>query len=387
MKFLPLVWRNLFRRKFSTLFTTAAIFFTFVLFGALAAVRAAFGLGIEIAGADRLVMIHRVSFIQPLPGSYKNRILATEGVKDITHANWFNGIYQDPKNFFASMAVDAETWFRMYPEFEVPPDQLKSWLANRTGAIVGADTMKRFGWKIGDRIPLMSPIYRKPDGTGWEFTIEGVYDSTKKGTDKTQFFFHYAYLDEVMRQAQFPLAGQVGWYVIRTSDPERSADIAQRIDALFVNSPAETKTATEKAFVSDFAKQIGDIGLIAVSITSVAIFVVLIMAANTMAHSIRERTSELAVLKTLGFTDRLILGMVLLESSVIAIVGGGLGLAVAWVLISFGDPTNGLLPTWYLPVPALVTGAVLVLLLGLTAGALPAWQASRLRIVDALRRN
>ena len=385
MKYLPLVWRNLFRRKFNTLFTILAIFVTFVLFGALAAVRAAFGMGVEIAGADRLVMIHKVSFIQLLPGSYKQRMLATEGVKDVTHANWFGGIYQDPKNFFASMAVDSETWWPMYPEFEVSDEHLKAWKGNRMGAIVGVDTMKRFGWKVGDRIPLMSPIYNKPDGTGWDFVIEGTYGSPKKGTDKTQFFFHYKYIEEVLRGT--PFEGQVGWYVVKVENPDQSADLAQRIDAMFANSPAETKTATEKAFVSDFAKQVGDIGLICAAIVSVAIFVALIMSANTMAHSIRQRTSELAVLKTLGFRDGTILGMVLLESSLIAIVGGGLGLAVAWVIISQGDPTGGMLPAFYFPVPMLLVGIGLVLFLGIASGALPAWQASRLKIVEALRRN
>ena len=385
MKYLPLVWRNLFRRKFNTLFTILAIFVTFVLFGALAAVRAAFGMGVEIAGADRLVMIHKVSFIQLLPGSYKQRMLATDGVKEVTHANWFGGIYQDPKNFFASMAVDTDTWWQMYPEFEVSDPHLKAWKANRMGAIVGVDTMKRFGWKVGDRIPLMSPIYNKPDRTGWDFVIEGTYDSQKKGTDKTQFFFHYKYIEEVLRGS--PFEAQVGWYVIKVENPDQSAQLAQRIDAMFANSPAETKTATEKAFVSDFAKQVGDIGLICTAIVSVAIFVALIMSANTMAHSIRQRTSELAVLKTLGFRDGTILGMVLLESSVIAIVGGGLGLAVSWLIISQGDPTGGMLPAFYFPIPALLVGIGLVLFLGIAAGALPAWQASRLKIVEALRRT
>jgi putative ABC transport system permease protein len=385
MKFIPLVWRNLWRRKFNTLFTTAAIFFSFVLFGALMAFRAAFSLGVDVAGADRLVMIHKVSFIQLLPGSYKERILGVEGVKDITHANWFGGIYQDPSNFIANMAIEPESYLRMYPEFEVSDEHKKAFLADRTGAIVGVDTMKRFGWKVGDRIPLQSPIYRKPDGTAWEFTIDGTYDSKVKGTDKTQFFFQYAFLEQVLRDS--PFEGQVGWYVIRVENPDQSAELAKRIDALFANSPAETKTATEKAFVSDFAKQIGDIGTIVVAIVAVAMFMILIVTANTMAHAIRSRTNELGVLKAVGFTDRLILVMVLLESSAIAIVGGGLGLAVAWAIISRGDPTNGLLPAFYFPASALIIGAGLVVLLGFLAGAIPAWQASKLRIVEALRRN
>ena len=385
MKYLPLVWRNLWRRKFNTLFTIGAIFFSFVLFGALMAFRAAFTLGVDIAGADRLVMIHKVSFIQLLPGTYKQQILNVEGVKDITHANWFGGIYQDPSNFIANMAVDTESWWRMYPEFEVAEDQLKAWKANRTGAIVGVDTMRRFGWKVGDRVPLQSPIYRKPDNTAWEFTIDGTYDSKLKGTDKTQFFFHYRFLEEVLRDT--PFEGQVGWYVVKVANPDQSAELAKRIDGIFANSPAETKTATEKAFVADFAKQIGDIGSIVVAIVAVAMFMILIVTANTMAHAIRTRTNELGVLKAVGFTDRLILTMVLIESSAIAIVGGGLGLAVAWGLISMGDPTNGLLPAFYFPVRGVIVGAMLVVLLGLLSGALPALQASRLRIVDALRRN
>ena len=385
MKYLPLIWRNLWRRKFNTLFTTMAIFFSFVLFGALIAIRAAFGLGVDVAGADRLVMIHKVSFIQLLPGSYKQRILGVEGVKDITHANWFGGIYQDPSNFIANMAIDPESFLRMYPEFEVAEDHKKAFLADRTGAIVGVDTMKRFGWKVGDRIPLQSPIYRKPDNTAWEFTIDGTYDSKVKGTDKTQFFFQYAFLEQVLRDT--PFAGQVGWYVIRVENPAESATVAKRIDAMFANSPAETKTATEKAFVSDFAKQIGDIGFMVVAIVTMAMFTILIVTANTMAHSIRTRTNELGVLKAVGFTDRLILTMVLLESCAIAIVGGGLGLAVAWMIIARGDPTNGLLPAFYFPIPGLLVGCALVVLLGVAAGAIPAWQASRLRIVEALRRN
>ena len=385
MKYLPLIWRNLWRRKFNTLFTTGAIFFSFVLFGALMAFRAAFSLGIDLAGADRLVMIHKVSFIQLLPGSYKERIRAVKGVKDVTHANWFGGIYQDPKNFIQNMAVDAESFLGLYPEFEVSDEHKKAFLADRTGAIVGVDTMARFGWKIGDRIPLQSPFYRKPDGTAWEFTIQGTYDSKVKGTDKTQFFFQYAFLDQVLRDT--PFAGQVGWYVIKVENPQESAELATRIDALFANSSYETKTATEKAFVSNFAKQIGDIGAIIVAIVAVAMFVILIVTANTMVHAVRSRTNELGVLKAVGFTDRLILMMVLFESCAIAIVGGGLGLAVSWAIISRGDPTNGLLPAFYFPAPALIGGVVLVLALGIAAGAIPAWQAGRLRIVEALRRN
>jgi putative ABC transport system permease protein len=385
MKFLPVIWRNLMRRKVRTIVTMLSIFVAFLLFGALMAIRAAFSMGVEVAGAERLMMIHKVSIIQPLPLSYANRIKPVEGVTDLSHGSWFNGIYQDPKNFFATMAVDPESWLRIYKEFAIPEEQKQAWFANRTGAIIGVDLARRFNWKIGDRIPLISPIYRKRDGSPWEFTIDGIYDATAKGVDKTQFFFHYRYLEETMRDT--PMAGLVSWFVIQVADPSTADRLALQLDGQFANSPAETKTATEKAFVSDFAKQIGDIGTIMMAITAVVMFFILFVAGNAMAQSIRERTNELGVLKTLGFKDGLILSLVLVESCVIALVGGGLGLAVAWLIISQGDPTGGFLPAFYFPPADVVAGAVIILLLGVGAGLLPAFQASRLKIVDALRRT
>ena len=385
MKFLPLIWRNLTRRKIRTIFTTLSIFIAFLLFGFLMAIKAAFTMGIDVAGADRLMTIHKVSFIQPLPKSYQERIRAVEGVTAITHANWFGGIYQDPANFIANFAVDPESWLAMYPEFELPEEQKQAWFANRTGAIVGIDTAKRFGWKVGDRVPLQGTIYRKPDDSPWEFTIDGIYDSSLVGTDKTQLFFHYKYLNETISQ-NFG-RDQVGWYIVKVADPAQADDVAKRMDGLFANSPAETKTATEKAFVADFAKQVGDIGAIMTAIAAVVILFILFVAGNAMAQSIRERTNELAILKTLGFNDRKVLGMVLLESTLVAVLGGALGLGLAWLAIAQGDPTGGLLPIFHFPPRDVVLGIVLVLLLGVLSGMVPAMQAGRLRIVDALRRS
>jgi putative ABC transport system permease protein len=380
-----IVWRNLLRRKIRTTFTVLSIFVAFVLFGILMAVRAAFSMGIDLAGADRLMVLNKISLIMPLPSSYKEQVRAIEGVKDVTHANWFGGYYQETKNQFANMAVEPESWLRMYPEFVLTEDEKKAWLADRQGAIVGIDTAKRFGWKVGDRVPLQATIFRRPDGTAWEFNISGIYDSPVKGTDKTQLFFHYAYLNESLRT--MTLGNQVGWYVIKVNDPDQSPAIAKTIDQMYANSQTETKTDSEKAFVAGFAKQIGNISLITQLIAAAAIFMILIVTANTMAQSIRERTGELAVLKTLGFGDGRVLSMVLLESCLIAVLGGGLGLAVSWIIVSWGDPTGGFLPMFYFPVKDLIAGIVLVLLLGGVAGAFPAWQAGRLRIVDALRRN
>jgi putative ABC transport system permease protein len=252
------------------------------------------------------------------------------------------------------------------------------------GAIVGVDTARKFGWKVGDRVPLISPIYRKPDNSPWDFTIDGIYDSPIKGTDKTQFFFHWEYINQTLRDTNF--GDQVGWYVIRVADPASSDRLAKRIDTLFANSSAETKTATEKAFVQSFASQIGDIGGIMMAIAAVVMFFILFVAGNAMAQSIRERTSELGVLKTLGYTDGRILGLVLMEAALIAVAGGGAGLGLSWGITSLGDPTGGFLPTFYFPPADLIVGAVLVAVLACASGALPAYQASRLQITAALRR-
>ena len=388
MRFLPIVWRNLLRRKFRTFFTMGAIFFAFVLFGVLMAIRSAFSMGVEMAGESRLMAMDKVSIINPLPASYEPQIRLVPGVTDITHANWFGGYYQEVRNQFATFATDPESWLRIYSkEFELPEDQKKAFIADRTGAIVGADTARKYGFKVGQRIPIQGTIYRRPDGGPWEFTIDGIYDSKIKGADKTNLIFNYLFLRETIPEAS-GFRDRYNWYVFTISDPQRAPEIAGKIDAMFQNSPSETKTATEKQFVAGWAQQIGDIGKIMMGIVAMAMFTILLVAGNTMAQAIRERTNELAVLKTLGFSEGRILSLVLLESIAIAVVGGGLGLVLAYVFITaVGDPTHGLLPAFYFPIPQVIAGATLVLGLGFASGVLPAWQASRLRIVDALRRN
>jgi len=388
MKFFPIVWRNLLRRKFRTVFTIAAVFFAFMLFGVLMAIKSAFGMNLQLAGQERLMTIDKVSIINPLPASYELRIKQVKGVTDITHANWFGGYYQDVRNQFASFATDPESWLRIYKnEYELPEDQKKAFIADRTGAVIGIDTAKKYGFKVGQKIPINGTIYRRPDGGPWEFTVDGIYDSHIKGADKTQLLFNYLYLRETIPE-QSGFRDKYNWYVLTVDNPDRSAEIAGAIDTMFENSPSETKTNTEKAFVSDWAKQIGDIGQIMMWIVGMAMFTILLVTANTMAQAIRERTNELAVLKTLGFPDGRILWMVLAESILIAVVGGATGLALSYVLITAaGDPTGGLLPAFYFPTASVALGALLVLALGVASGLLPAWQAGRLRIVDALRRN
>lgn len=384
MKYLPLVWKNVWRRKLRTSFTLACVFIAFLLFGLLMTIRAAFSFGVELAGLDRLIVIHKVSLIQPLPESYLERIRAVPGVQAVTHNTWFGGIYQDPSNFFGQIATEPEVYFAMYPELRLPDDQMKAWLADRQGAVVGRATADRFGWQVGDRIPLQATIWMPESGVGntWEFNLVGIYDG-EPGVDTTNFFFRYDYLDENRQEGD----GFIGWYVVKIDDPARSVEMAQRFDDMFANSSAETKTTTEKGFIDGFAKQIGDIGSIMIAILSAVLFTMLLVVANTMAQAVRERTSELAVLKTLGFPDVTVVAIVLIEALFIAVAGGGLGLGLAWLIVQQGDPTNGLLPIFTLPTRDVATGVWLMAGLGLLAGALPAVQVMRLRITDALRRS
>jgi putative ABC transport system permease protein len=383
MKYIYLIFSSLKRKKLRTVLTVLSIMVAFILFGYLAAIRQAFDAGVEVAGVDRLIVRHKVSLIQPLPASYESRMENINGIDAAMHSSWFGGIYQEPKNFFAQIPVVPEELFDMYPEYIVTDEVKEKWLSTRTGAIAGQALADRFGWKVGDRIPINATIYGKKDGgRTWDFDLVGLYVGEEKGTDESQFFFRYDYFDETRQFGQ----GQVGWYTIRISNPERAAEIAETIDAEFANSPAETKSEPEGAFVQGFANQIGNIGFIIMSIMAAVFFTILLVAGNTMAYTVRERTSELAVLKAIGFTDRGVLALVLGESLALTMVGGVLGLGIAWLLVSMGDPTNGSFPVFYMTTRALLTGLLLIVGMALVAGLLPALQAQRLRIADALRR-
>lgn len=383
MKYLYLVWSNLMRKKLRTLLTLLSILVAFLLFGYLGAIRQGFSQGIDVAGLDRLIVRHKVSIIQLLPEAYESRIEQIEGVEDAVYQIWFGGIYQKPTNFFAQMPVKPDEYLDMYPEFQLPPEQRAAWLKTRSGAIAGRGTAERFGWKVGDRIPINATVWTRKGGElTWEFDLVGIYDGAEKGTDNTQFLFRYDFFDESRQFGQ----GMVGWYTVRISDPDRASEVAAAIDAEFANSPYETKAEPEGAFLQGFANQIGDIGFIMMSIIAAVFFTILLVAGNTMAYAVRERTNELAVLKAVGFSDSGVLGLVLGESLLLALLGGGLGLGLAWLLVSAGDPTGGSLPVFYIPLRDLAAGGVLILLMALIAGILPALQARRLRIADALRR-
>jgi putative ABC transport system permease protein len=384
MKFLSLVWSNLKRRKLRTALTILSVFVAFVLYGLLCTIKEAFTGQIALAGVDRLIVRHKVSLIMLLPEAYKARMERIPGVASAVHLTWFNGIYQnEPKNFFGSFPTEPEKLLEIYPEIVLPEDQKQAWLRTRNGAIAGRALVNRFKWKIGDRIPLTSPIWpRKGDGA-WEFEIVGIFEGAKKGTDTSGFYFRYDYFDEARQYGE----GQVGWYGVKVNDPARAGEVATAIDNEFANSPYETKAEPEGAFIQGFADQIGDIGKILIAILSAVFFTILLVAGNTMAQAVRERTQELGVLKAMGFTNELVLALVLVESCLIAAVGGLAGLGLAWGITLLGSPVPSMLPVFYLPYRYILIGALLVLALGVIAGILPAFRAMQLQIAAALRRN
>lgn len=384
MKFLPLIWAGMKRKKLRGALTFLSIFVAFMLFAFLGALRETLAGRVDLAGMDRLIVRHKVSLIQTLPETYKTRIQAIPGVAAVCSQTWFGGIYQDPKNFFPNMPVEPEGFLAMFPEFLIDEGQRRAWLNTRTGAIVGQSTADRFQWKIGDRIPLQSPIWGPPAGQAqWEFEIVGIYQGAQKGTDTSQLFFRYDYFEEARSKNK----GQIGWCTVRIAHPDEAARIASIIDAQFSNSPYETKTEPEGAFAQGFSQQIGDIGTIVMAVVASVFFTILLVAGNTMAQSVRERTAELGVLKAMGFSNGLVLALVLGESCAIAILGGFSGLGVAWLIIASGNPVPALLPVFYLPTSSWGSGALLAVMLGVVAGVLPAWQAMRLKIAAALRRD
>ena len=382
MKYGGLLFANLFRKKVRLALTLGSFAAALFLFTFLAVVKSAFSRGVEVAGADRLVVINRTSIIQPLPLAYYDKMMAIPGIKAITHANWFGGVYQEEKNFFPQMAVDIDSQRLVYPEIIIPDDQWKAFINDRQGAVVGARTAKRFGWKIGDRIPIKSTLFG--GNSAWEFNIDGIFTNSKPGGDESAFWFQWKYFDENM-PADYK--GNVGWYVIRLNSPDDAERVAKTIDGEFTNSNYETKTETESAFQAGWAKQFGNIEFLILSIGTVVFFTLLLVTGNTMAIAVRERTAELAVLKAVGFSDRAVLTMVLLESMLVAVIGGALGLLFAALAVPvLASALNGLLPVLVVSYSTLLAGIGFALAVGAFSGMIPAFGAMRLRVVDALRR-
>ncbi len=384
MKYLPLLLGALWRRKTRTVFTLLSVIAAFLLFGLLDSVRTAFAsAGSDVAGVDRLVTVSKISFTMQLPKSLLSRIAGTPQVAAVTYANWFGGIYQDPKNFFPNFAV-ASNYLDLYPEWRLSASERKAFRDTRTGAVVGERLAQRFHWKIGDKIPLQATIFpQKSGGNNWTLDLVGIFhqpDAKLRGQEE-QLFFNWDYFDESRAFG----TGNVGWYVTRVSDPNAAGQVAQAIDRVSDNSDHETKTQTEKAFQASFVSQFGDIGLIVSAIMGAVFFTLVLLTGNTMAQAVRERIPELAVLKTIGFSRRSVLSLVLAESVLLIVLGGALGLLVASATVSaLSAGFGGQLPL--LPVGAEIWlhGLVLMVLTGLIVGALPARRGMRLKIVDAL---
>jgi putative ABC transport system permease protein len=324
MKYLPLLWAYIRRKPLRTGLTFASIVVAFLLYGLLQTIHAALSLGADLAGVDRLVTIHKVSIINSLPKSYLNRVRGTPGVRAATSQDWFEGIYQSDRNQIASIAVDAESFLDVYPDYRLTPEQRQAWLSDRTAAIVGKTLAERFQWKVGDTIPLRSGIYTKKDGdNSWPMKIAAIYDASNG--DNSGLYFHYDYLNEARTFGR----DAIGWIIMRIEDPNRAPELAKTIDGAFANSSTETKTSTEKAFVQGFANQMGNIGAIITAVATAVFFTMLLVTANTMAQAVRERINEIAVMKTLGFSNFGVTGLVLGESLLVTARGGVFGLAIA----------------------------------------------------------
>ncbi len=382
LKFLPLLWSNLRRRRLRLFFTLASIVVAFLLFGLLQALQMAFTGNIDLAGKDRLITQNKLTIIQPMPVNYVARIAAVEGVRDAVGHIWFGGFYQDERNQIVSIVTHTDNFFDVYPEMVVSDEGKRAWVTDRTGALVGRALASRFGWKVGDRIPLRSAFYFQSNGSSsWDLNVSAIFDVPNGDTNA--LYFHYDYLNEGRREG----AAGVNWIPMRVDDPAQSPAIARTIDTMFANSSAETKTSTEQAFAQGFANQMGNIAAIVAAVATAVFFTMLLVTANTMAQSVRERTSELAVMKTMGFSSTLVTSLVLAEALLITILGGAIGLLLASVIAKGAAAAlEQFLPFFDVPTQTYVIGVGVMLALGLLSGALPAVQAFRLKIVDALRK-
>lgn len=383
MKYLPLVWAALWRRKPRTIFTMLSIVVAFLLYALLSGVNAAFNAGVEIAGADRLVTTGRYSLTQVLPFGHIQQVQSLPGVASVAGQSWFGGYYQKESNFFPQFPTQIEPYLEMYPEIVLPEDQKQTMLNTRTGALIAKTLADRYGFKVGDRIPIIAGIWPLADGSNnWEFDLVGIFD-TKNPKERSMYemmLFHHDYFDEARQFGK----GTIGWMVVKTRDPDQNETVVKQIDALFANSPNETRTQTERAFNQSFAKQMGDIGLILSSIIGAVFFTLLFLTGNTMMQSVRERIPELAVLKTLGYSDLGVLALVLAESLALCLIAALIGVGLAGLLL---PGIAAKLPGFsgLSLKPEAFAGALgLALLLALIVGLPPALRAMRLQIVDAL---
>jgi putative ABC transport system permease protein len=384
LHWLPLVWANLRRRKLRFAFTFISIMLAFLMFGMLDTLRTSLSQAVNLAGADRLMCMSKVNITVSLPRGYYEKVKAVPGVRAVAGFNWFGGVYKDSKAQIQVLATDPEQIVSVYPELKVKPEQFEAWKRDRQGVIVGPTLANLYNWKVGDRIPIRSDIWRKANGSDtWEFNIVGIYDASGSGVDKATVYFHYDYFNESLQYGK----DQVGWMVVRVADPDQSDALAARVDSMFANSPFETKTSTERVMIKQFLDQVGNIGLILVSVATAVFFTMLLVTANTMAQSVSERTNEIGVLKTLGFSGPSILTLVLLESLFLTFTGGLVGLGLAWLSAGgVGEKIKDYFPVFELGTGTIIAAIAMMLVFGIITGLWPALTAMRLKIVDALRR-
>jgi putative ABC transport system permease protein len=378
MKYLPLIWAGLMRKKLRTTFTLLSIVIAFLLFGLLQGVNAAFSRGVEGAHLNRLVVQGKVSMTDQMPEAYRGQIAAVPGVTGLTFASWFGGYYQDPKNTIFSFPVEALTYFDVFPEIVLPQGELAALARTRTGAVIGRRLAERYGWKIGDAIPVKSTIWTKQDGTSdWTFQVVGVFTCPTDTGQEERLFFNNDYFDEARGFDR----NLIGWYSVRIDDPTHAGRIADAIDRLFANSEHETKTVTEKEFQQSFLKQFGDVNFIVSSIIGAVFFALLFLTGNTMMQSVRERIPEFAILKTIGYSDRAVLSLIVTEGLFLALTAAALGLAGSVAIFPRFQDVVGVAQ---LPPGVVGLGLVAAVLLALVTALLPGWRVARLNIVDAL---
>ncbi len=385
MKYFGLVWSNVWRKKIRTSLTILSVLVAFLLFTLLNAIGQALSTGGAMTGVERLVVVDKITIINPLPIAYKPRIAQIPGVELVTQLSWFGGYFQDPKQQFPQFPVVPDEYFALYPELEMPQEQFDAWKKNRTGAVVGAELARLNGWKVGDRVPIQSTIYTQQNGSrSWEFDIEGIFENSDPKGGTTLMLFRHDYFAEANTFGD----GFVGWYTLKLEPGANGAAVANAIDLEFANSPNETETSTEAAFAASFAKQFGNIALIVMLILGAVFFTLLLVAGNTMSQSVRERIAELAVLKTLGFRDSTVLGIVLTESILVMVIGGALGLAIGFVLTQgVAAAMAAFIPGITVSADIVATAIAVMVAAGVLAGIFPALKAMRLTIVDALARG
>lgn len=382
MTLIELVRKNLFRKKLRTILTVVAIFIAFAIFGVLATFQNAMNAGVDTAGADRLMVTNKINFTLQMPIAYVQRTRSVEGIKLVSHADWFGGYFRDPRIFFAAIAVDPPTYLQIYPEYLLPPEHRQAFLSNRTTLVAGKAVADQFGWKVGDRIPLKSNIFQQKDGSDtWDFTLVGIIKGESTRIDTNFVIFHYDYFKDTRSFG----GDTIGWMIIQTQSPKDNTRVMKEVDSLFANSPFETETQTEQAFAKAFIEQAGDLGFIITAVVGAAFATILLIVGNTMMLTVRERTNEIAVMKTIGFTSERIFALVIGESLLLAVIGGALGVFVAWLLsFALQNATGGTFgPMTFTPGIAMWS-VVLMGLLGLLTGLIPAVRAMRINIVSAL---